>query len=126
MKYVQNIHTNGILCETGDKTLTKLFPVLAWDKVTGQRLTTGYTAVTEEEIRQFTESCPLFVYFTKKKKLIVHDALPEEAMTPHEALSSARKENGKLAAQIETLTKENAEMREKIMQLEKAKAKAKE
>ena len=124
MKYVKNVHTNGILCTTKDKALTKRFGVLSWDKLTGQRLASGYTPVEEKELEQLTDKesgCALFKYFVAKKKLIVYDKLPDDAISPHEALVSARQDAGKLAgelskatAEVEKLKKENAELKAKL------------
>ena len=124
MKYVQNTHTNGMVCKTKDGELSKRFPVIAWDKVTGQRLATGFTQVSDEELAKLEADCPLFVYFVSKKKLVVHKELPEEAQMPHEALSAAKQNAGKLEAHVKELQKENEVLLKENEALKKALADA--
>jgi len=117
-KYVQNNHTNGIRVSitVGGKKYDKRFPVQGFD-LTGKIVETGYTRLTEKEY----EACgadKLFTYFVKIGKLIVHDSLPASAMSPHDALVSARKESGKFQARISELEKENSDLQKQLADAE--------
>jgi hypothetical protein len=111
-KYVQNTHIAVINCVGKDKkTLIKRFGIEAFDSLTGQRIDTGFTSVTEEELKRLREESPLFVYFAdKKRKLIVHDRLPDFAMTPLDAARETAKENAELKSKIAEL---EAQLKEK-------------
>jgi hypothetical protein len=94
--FVQNVHVNGIkvsvsMREGGNAfQWEKVFPIQTFD-YNGRELTTGYTRLDAREY-EICRRDKLFQYFQGIGKLIVTDGLPSSAMTPHEALTGARKQ----------------------------------
>jgi septal ring factor EnvC (AmiA/AmiB activator) len=99
-KYIQNVHTNSIKTHFADKTEV-IFRPQAVDHFSGRQTSTGYTALAADEYKKLLKESAVFKHFIDLKKLIVHDELPPDAQTPHEALVHTRKEVGKLNAALE-------------------------
>jgi hypothetical protein len=117
-RYIQNIHGNTIKFNVvlpDGKVLQKRFPKAAFG-MDGRLVETGYTRLNDEEFI-LCQKEPLFRYFQKRGKLIVHETLPAEAMTPHEALVTARKENREMQANVQMLERENVRLNEVVEQL---------
>jgi dynactin complex subunit len=117
-KYIQNVHTNSIKPRTADKK-EYIFRPQHIDHFSGRQTSTGYTRLTKDEYDKLRTESPLFRHFIDLKKLIVHDELPADAQTPHEALVSARKDAGKLAAELDKAGEEKAALQAMIDDLDK-------
>jgi chromosome segregation ATPase len=115
-KYIQNVHTNSI--KLADKE-GHIFRPQSVDHFSGRQTSTGYTRLTKDEYDKLLEENVLFRYFIKLKKLVVHDELPADAQTPHEALVSARKDAGKLHAELDRVNGEKAALQAEIDALDK-------
>jgi hypothetical protein len=113
-KYIYNRHIAPITANARDakgRTLfIKTFQPERIDATTGRVISTGYTALTEEEYRQLNEGSKTFTVYRDKHKLLVeYDELPPEAKTPQEALLDARNAERKAAARIAELEQNLAE-----------------
>jgi chromosome segregation ATPase len=117
-KYIQNVHTNGIKTRTADKK-EYIFRPQSVDHFSGRQTSTGYTRLTQDEYGRLLKESAVFKHFIELKKLIVHDELPADAQTPHEALVSARKDAGKLSAELEKVNGEKAALQAEIDGLDK-------
>jgi chromosome segregation ATPase len=117
-KYIQNVHTNSIKPHTADKK-EYIFRPQSVDHFSGRQTSTGYTRLTQDEYGALLAESALFRHFIKLKKLIVHDELPADAQTPHEALVSARKDVGKLSAELDKVNEEKAALQAEIDGLDK-------
>jgi hypothetical protein len=115
-KYIQNVHTNSI--KLTDKE-GHIFRPQSVDHFSGRQTSTGYTRLTEDEYNRLLNENKLFKHFIGLKKLIVHDELPPDAQTPHEALVSARKDAGKLNAELNKANRDKAALQTRIDELDK-------
>jgi dynactin complex subunit len=115
-KYIQNVHTNSI--KLADKE-GHIFRPQSIDHFSGRQTSTGYTRLTQDEYDRLFKESALFRHFIKLKKLIVHEELPADAQTPHEALLNARKDVGKLNAELEKAHGEKAALLTRIDELDK-------
>jgi len=112
--YVQNVHGKPITCNIRDKsgrvTATKKFMPTLTEKFSGRVLHTGYEKLTQEEYEALRETSRTFKVYSgetgKAKLLVVHDELPPDAKSPHEALADARKGAQKAKAEIAKLKTE--------------------
>jgi hypothetical protein len=126
MKYVQNTHFAPITVHGRDGrgviVFTKRFMPEKADKWTGQVTSTGYTELTDDELKTLEETSRTFAVYTgrtgKKALLAVCDDLPPEAKTPHEALIDARKEARKSAARIAELDAEIVTLKAALLDAE--------
>jgi len=136
--YVENVHNAPITCtakdEAGRVVLEKKFNNATTDKWSGRQITTGFERLTQEEYKLLCERSRTFVHYKDNPKktmagplLILHEDLPPEARTPHEALAEARKESRKAGEEIKALkaeiTKYKADLldaQEKYRKLESA------
>jgi chromosome segregation ATPase len=122
-KYIQNLHNAPIKTnarDNGGKVIfTKKFMPPLTEKWSGKVLHTGYEKLTEEEYKQLSETSKTFKHFSRKLKLlVVHDDMPSDLKTPHEALLDARKESKKLAGQVKALEGEVTELKAKLLDAE--------
>jgi hypothetical protein len=113
-RYIYNRHIAPITANARDAKgralFTKTFQPERIDATTGRVISTGYTALTEEEYRQLNEGSKTFTVYRDKHKLLVeYDELPAEAKTPQEALLDARNAERKAAARIAELEQSLAE-----------------
>jgi len=109
--YVQNKHNAPIQANArgGDGAIvfTKKFMPLLTEKWSGKVIHNGYEKLTEEEYTQLKETSKTFKHFSEKLKLlVVHEDIPSDLKTPHEALVEARKEAKQTAAKIKALEDE--------------------
>jgi len=110
-KYIQNTHNAPITCHIRDNkgvmVSTKKFMPALTEKFSGKVLHTGYERLTEEEYENLCKTSRTFQVYSgmtdKAKLLVVHDDLPADAKTPHEALVDAKKDARKAAAKIAEL-----------------------
>jgi hypothetical protein len=100
-RYIQNVYDHGIKVQSLDKKLFKIFRQQSMDHFTGRQRDTGYTRLTEDEYNLLLKESAVFKHFIELKKLIVHDELPADAQTPHEALVSARKDAARLRVELD-------------------------
>jgi hypothetical protein len=118
-KYVQCVHTAAITCKNdgkdADGSFEKIFHPAMTDRYTGRIIHTGYTAITEDEFARLKKESPLFnVALNKWKKLVLHDDLPAEAKTPHEALVDARKDVQAANQKLEEVLAENEKLKAEL------------
>jgi chaperonin cofactor prefoldin len=117
-KYIQNVHTNSIKAHFADKKEVIFRPDTV-DHFSGRQLYTGYTRLANDDYDKLLKESALFRHFIEMKKLVVHDDLPPDAQTPHEALVSARKDVGKLNAELDKAIKEKEALQAKINELDR-------
>jgi len=109
MKYVFNKHNAPITAHARDGNgiilFTKVFPPAQTDMTTGRVISTGYTALKEDEYKQLCETSRVFKrYSGALGLLLVQDELPPDAKTPHEALADARRKEREADAKVAALT----------------------
>ena len=124
--YIENVHNAPITCTAKDKVsgrvlCEKKFYHAMNEKWTGKTISTGFTKLTAEEYKILSEHSKGFIQYkdNPKKKLsapllVLHDDLPPEAKTPHEALADARRERREAAKKIEGLNAEITELKAKL------------
>lgn len=122
-KYIQNKHNAPISCNAKDKDgktlFTKKFMPQLTEKWSGKILTTGYEKLTEDEYKQLLEGSNTFKHYLKDLKLlVVHEDMPADLKTPHEALVDSRKEIKSLNAKIKGLESEIVELKAKLLDSE--------
>jgi predicted nucleic acid-binding Zn-ribbon protein len=122
-RYIFNGHQAPITVHARDRSnkviLTKVFMPERTDPTTGKVVSTGYTALTEEELEQLSQTSRTFQHYKDKLKLLtVHADLPPEAKTPHEALVDARSEARRLNGEIEALQAENETLKARAFDAE--------
>jgi len=122
-KYIQNKHNAPISANARDDKgailYTKKFMPLITEKWSGKVISTGYEKLTEEEYAQLEKSSKTFrTYKDKLKLLVVHDDMPADLKTPHEALVDARKEAKEAAGKIKALKIEVEELKTKLLDAE--------
>lgn len=118
-RYIQNVHVADIRCTTEDKKLSVVFPIAVADKYTGKQAQSGYTKVNEEQYESLVKTCRLFTKMVELKKLIVYDKAPADAVSPHEALVSARSDARKFQGEAEKLKKETDELKAALADIQK-------
>jgi len=121
--YIQNKHNAPISANgrdgDGKIIFTKKFMPLITDKWSGKVLSTGYEKLTEDEYNTLKKTSKTFKHYSDDLKLlIVHDDMPAELKTPHEALVDARKEAKQSAAKIKALEEEVADLKAKLVDSE--------
>jgi septal ring factor EnvC (AmiA/AmiB activator) len=116
-KYIQNVHTNSIKTHFADNREVIFRPDTV-DHFSGKQRYTGYTRLTNDEYGKLLKDSALFRHFIELKKLVVHDELPPDAQTPHEALVNARKDVGKLNAELEKANREKEALLVRIGELD--------
>jgi chromosome segregation ATPase len=116
--YIQNVHTNSIKTNFADRR-TVVFRPQSVDHFSGRQTSTGYTRLTAAEYEKLLRESAVFSHFIELKKLIVHDELPPDAQTPHEALVSARKDAGKLHAALKAAEAEKEALQARIDELDR-------
>ena len=99
-KYIHNLYNQPITVRARDESkailFTKVLQPERIDATTGRMVHSGYTPVTEEELKKLTDTSRTFSHYSGKLKLlVVCDELPPEAKTAHEALADARKAQGR-------------------------------
>jgi hypothetical protein len=99
---------------SADGKLVKRFNVMSFDDMTGSLTHSGYTEITLAEYETLAKESKVFSHFLGLKTLKRHEALPEEAMTPHDALMSAKREAAEYEQLTAELEKENAELKKEI------------
>jgi hypothetical protein len=90
--HIQNTMDHGVKVHSADETLVKRFETVQYDDLTGRPTHTGYTPLTETEFATLFAESKIFSSFLAKGFLVKHDELPEDAMTPHDALVAAKRE----------------------------------
>jgi chromosome segregation ATPase len=118
-KYIQNVHTNGVKAHSADKKLSYTFRPQTVDHFSGRQTDTGYVRLTEDEYNLLLKESAVFKHFIDLKKLIVHDELPADAQTPHEALVSARKDVSKLNVELDKLKAERDALQMRLDEADK-------
>jgi DNA anti-recombination protein RmuC len=111
-KYIYNKHIAPITVNARDGKgavlFTKTFQPERIDGTTGRVISTGYTALTDEEYERLCESSRTFVHYKDNLKLLAEcDDLPPEAKTPQEALADARRKERAMQEQVSALEAEN-------------------
>jgi len=122
-RYIQNTYGKPITCNirdgSGKITATKKFMPFLTEKFSGKVLHTGYERLTEDEYESLCKTSRTFKVYSgetgKAKFLVVHDELPAEAKTPHEALLDARKDAKKAAAEVAGLKAEITELKAALL-----------
>jgi hypothetical protein len=117
-RYIQNVYDHGIKVQSLDKKLFKIFRQQSIDHFTGRQRDTGYTRLTEDEYNLLLKESAVFKHFIELKKLIVHDELPADAQTPHEALVSARKDTTKLRVELDRVQAEKETLQGRMNELD--------
>jgi septal ring factor EnvC (AmiA/AmiB activator) len=103
--YIQNTRDHGIKVHSADGKLVKRLEIAKFDNLTGRVTHTGHTPLTEAEFATLFNESKLFSSFLAQGFLVKHDELPEDAMTPHDALVRAKRE----AAESDRLLRETEE-----------------
>jgi hypothetical protein len=116
--YIQNTTDHGIKIRSADSKLVKRFEIARFDNLTGRPTHNGYTALTMAEFDTLFRESKLFSSFLERKWLKKYDALPEDAMTAHDALVEAKRESAEYAQLMEELEQENKELTEKLAKAE--------
>jgi hypothetical protein len=119
--YVHNTGDHGIKVHSEDGKLVKRFDIIRFDDMTGRATSTGYTQISRDEYERLYKESKVFSHFIDLKVLVKHDTLPEEAMTPHDALVSAKRAAAEQEAWAKELEQENEALK---AELEALKAKA--
>ena len=120
MKYVQCIHIAPIKCRLKDTQEEFAFGIEQIEKYTGKKLHTGYTPVTEENLKRLEAQSRTFVHFRDKEKLlIVYNELPDEAKTVYETVAEYRAQFVEMQKTITEKDKVIMEHNNKIEELEK-------
>jgi DNA repair exonuclease SbcCD ATPase subunit len=122
-RYIYNRHIAPITANARDGNgrvlFTKTFQPERLDTTTGRVISTGYTALTEDEYKRLNEGSKTFTVYRDKHKLLVeYDELPPEAKTPQEALVDARNEARKAAARIAELESEIVRLKAGLLDAE--------
>jgi chromosome segregation ATPase len=117
-RYIQNVHTNSIKTNFADKKVV-IFRPQSIDHFSGRQIYTGYTRLSEADYKKLLKESAVFKHFIELKKLVVHDELPPDAQTPHEALVSARKDVGKLNAALQAAETEKEVLQARIDELDR-------
>jgi hypothetical protein len=118
-RYIQNRHIAGIHCKTPDGKTDIWFRIQRIDKRTGRLESTGYTRVTEAQYQKLTAESRTFTRCVEQKMLVVYDEPPADALTPHEALITARREAGKLKGELEKAQAENTRLQAELVEANK-------
>jgi hypothetical protein len=118
--YIQCLGDHGIKVHSADGKLTKRFDIAAYDTVSGRQTNTGFTRLTTEEYETLFRESKVFSHFIELKTLVKYDSLPEDALTPHEALVSAKKEAAEHAKLVAELKAENEALKAENEALKKS------
>jgi len=121
--YIQNVHGKPITCNIRDSSgrviATKKFMPTLTEKFSGKVLHTGYEKLTKEEYEALLETSRTFKVYSGRtgiaKLLVVHNELPADAKTPHEALADARKGEQKAKAEITKLKGEITSLKAELL-----------
>jgi hypothetical protein len=98
--YIQNVGDHGIKAHSADGKLVKRFECVQYNDLTGRPTHNGYTPLSMTEYATLLRESKVFSHFLDLKMLAKHDALPEDAMSPHDALVSAKRESAEYAQLI--------------------------
>jgi hypothetical protein len=112
--YIQNTGDHGIKVHSADGKLTRRFDILRFDNTTGHVTHSGYTPIPKEEYERLLKESKVFSHFMELKWLVKHDELPEEAMSPHDALVSAKQEAAEQEAWAKELEQENEALKKEL------------
>jgi hypothetical protein len=123
-RYIYNRHIAPITANARDAKgaviFTKIFQPERIDGTTGRVVSTGYTALTEDEYRMLAECSKTFTVYRDKHGLLVeYDDLPPEAKTPQEALVDARRKMLEAQARASGLEGENVKLKAELLDAEK-------
>lgn len=116
--YVQNTGDHGIKVHSADQKLIKRFDIEKFDALTGRLTHTGFTPLSKAEYDTLFKESKVFSHFLERGVLVRHEDLPEEAMTPRDALVSAKREVAEYAERIAELEAENKALAGKVAGLE--------
>jgi hypothetical protein len=116
--YIQNTVDHGIKVHSADEKLVKRFEAIQFDDLTGRPTHTGYTPLTKTEYDTLLNESKLFSSCLERKMLVLHDELPEDVMTPHDALVKAKREAAEAERLLAEAEQENKELSGKIAALE--------
>jgi cell division protein FtsB len=93
------------------------------DRWSGKNITTGYTRITEKQYEGLVKSSRTWQVYGNGKGgkgfLVVHDDVPAELKTPHEAIRDARKALTKSDARVKQLEAEIADLKAKLFDAER-------
>jgi hypothetical protein len=114
--YIYNKHIAPVTVNARDGKgvvlFTKRFEPERTDAMTGRVVSTGYTAITDEEYRQLAGSSRTFVHYKDGLKLLAaSDDAPPEAKTPQEALVDAKRKGREAEGRITALEAENRKLK---------------
>ena len=125
-KYIHNRHIAPITAnardpKTGKVLFTKAFQPERIDGTTGRVISTGYTALTDEEYDQLCGGSRTFKHYLEELKLLsLCDDVPPDAKTPQEALVDARTEAREAKAKALELETEITGLKAKLLDAENA------
>jgi septal ring factor EnvC (AmiA/AmiB activator) len=112
--HIQNTMDHGLKVHSADGRLVKRFEIAKYDSLTGRVTHSGYTALTQSEFDTLFKESKLFSSFLNRKALVKHDELPDDAMTPHDALVAAKRESAESAQLLEEAEQENKALAERL------------
>jgi hypothetical protein len=123
MKYIYNKHIAPITANARDEKgvvlFTKKFLPERADATTGRIVSTGYTALTDEEYDRLCKGSRTFAHYKDELKLlVVSDDVPPEAKSPNEALVDARRETRAAKARITELEGEIEKLKARVFEAE--------
>jgi predicted RNase H-like nuclease (RuvC/YqgF family) len=91
-----------VSCKVKDGSILQFYPFVV-NKYTNTPAHSGFTQITEEQYAFLKESSNLFKDYVAKKKLVVHDKLPNSLKTPAQVLATKDREIKELKAKLESL-----------------------
>jgi hypothetical protein len=116
--YIQNLTDHGIKVRSADEKLVKRFSAVQFDDLTGRPTHTGYTPLTRTEYDTLRKESKLFSSCLERNLLALHTDLPEDVMTPHDALVRAKREAAESAQLLVESEKESAALTARLAALE--------
>jgi chromosome segregation ATPase len=120
--FIQNTMDHGLKAHSADGKLVKRFDIAKADSLTGRAVHNGYTQLTETEFDTLLKESKIFSSFLERKLLVKYDELPEDAMTPRDALVAAKREAAELSAELEKAAAENKALSDRNASLEEENA----
>lgn len=122
-KYVQNKHIALIRCRVKSTGQQFDFYPERKDKFTGQTEHTGYTEVSDKDLKELEKHSKVFTHSVGRSHLLVTDEIPLTAQAPSQVITYLR-------SQVALLEAENTSLKEELAKNEKnskpSKAKEKE
>lgn len=99
--YVECKHSALVRCKFGNEQID-FYPTIV-DRYTGMLKYSGFTQLTDTQLKALKKDSKVFNAFVKQKKLIIHNDIPASAQTPQEQLARKDKRIYELEQEIVAL-----------------------